>query len=185
MSEVDYKVDGVRHIHFTQGVKRWHTLELSAPQSLADHHWAVTMLLKAICPELPHVIAEWAMVHDMDELISGDIPGHFKARMDPRALVAFNKEVISLMPTWWKTVYQYAILEENKTYMLVLKACDMADQARVARRIIGASARSKICADLDIRAGEAIDAVRNAIAKHPIRVHPNWISILIAYRTEA
>lgn len=183
---VDHKVDGIRHIFFTQGVKRWHTLELSAPQSLADHHWAVAMLLKAICPDVPHPIAEWAMVHDMDELVSGDIPGHFKAHMDEKAREALDEEILKLMPNWWKRLKWQAHLEKHKIYVLLLKACDVADQARVARRIVGSTMRSKASTALDIRLGETIDKIGSALSTNqPVELHPEWIRILSAYRTES
>lgn len=185
MSNVDYKLQGIRPIHFMQGVKRWHTLELSAPQSLADHHWAVTMLLKTICPDVLPVMTDWAMIHDMDELVSGDIPGHFKAGMDEKVLASLNEEIHKLMPEWWKKLHWRAHQPANAPYLLALKACDVADQARVARRIVGASIRSKASADLDIRLGVAMDNLRDCLLEQPIPMHPNWISILSSYRTEA
>jgi hypothetical protein len=184
-TDVDYKLQGIRPFHLIQGVKRWHTLELSAPQSLADHHWAVTMLLKMICPDALPVMTDWAMVHDMDELVSGDIPGHFKAGMDEKVLAGLNEEIHKRMPEWWRKLYWRAHLPNHGPYLLALKACDVADQARVARRIVGASMRSSVSTSLDIRLGVAIDILRDCLAEKPIPMHPNWISILSSYRTEA
>jgi len=61
-------------------VKRWHIMNMTRDQTLAEHQWMVTMLAReiGIRAELENyeigVIVDVALIHDMDEIWGGDPP---------------------------------------------------------------------------------------------------------------
>lgn len=65
------------------GVTRWHIVRTVRSQSLAEHTFDVTMIARAIA-KLAGVddneIIKAALLHDLDEIITGDIPTPTKER---------------------------------------------------------------------------------------------------------
>lgn len=61
-------------------IKRWGIIDMSRPQSVAEHSYNVALITSAICAELElsrvctQRCLEWALWHDMSEIHSGDIP---------------------------------------------------------------------------------------------------------------
>lgn len=60
-------------------VKRWHTWTTIKEQNLADHSWGVAMIILKIAPQ-DHELVRAALLHDLAEVESGDIPYPFKKR---------------------------------------------------------------------------------------------------------
>lgn len=59
------------------GVTRWHIVRTVRPQSLAEHTFDVCMIARAIAKEAgydDYEIMKAAIVHDLDEIVTGDIP---------------------------------------------------------------------------------------------------------------
>lgn len=59
------------------GVTRWHIVRTVRPQSLAEHTFDVTMIARAIAKIAGYDDAEItkaALLHDLDEIVTGDIP---------------------------------------------------------------------------------------------------------------
>ena len=101
-----------------QGVNRWHIVETSRPQSVAEHSFNVAMIameLAYLIPSLskPDVMAA-ALMHDIDEVVTGDIPTPTKERLgtvsthqkfDPYQDSDHNIGAIvklaDLIETWW------------------------------------------------------------------------------------
>lgn len=64
-----------------QSVKRWTIVHTTKQQSLAEHTFNVTMIARAICNKagIPdHNVMKATMAHDLDEILTGDIPTPFK-----------------------------------------------------------------------------------------------------------
>lgn len=65
-------------------VKRWAILPHTTPQSVADHSYYVALYTSAICEILnipPHIerdALKHALVHDMEEVFTNDLPSPFK-----------------------------------------------------------------------------------------------------------
>lgn len=74
----------IQDVMRASSVKRWHIVETARPQSLAEHQWSVAMLTDEICKRLGYPaenrkqLVYAAMVHDNDEVISGDAPSPTK-----------------------------------------------------------------------------------------------------------
>ena len=65
------------------GVTRWHIVRTVRPQSLAEHTFDVTMIARAIAKIAGYDDAEIikaALLHDLDEIVMGDIPTPTKER---------------------------------------------------------------------------------------------------------
>jgi len=67
-------------------VKRWHTAETTTPQSVAEHSFGVALILLRIVPEerMSLNLLKAALLHDMGELETGDIPYATKKRLEQR-----------------------------------------------------------------------------------------------------
>jgi hypothetical protein len=72
-----------------QYTKRWTTVHLSHQQSLAEHSFNVAVLalelaesvFGEVTPKIKAEILEYSLLHDIDEVITGDIPTPTKNRL--------------------------------------------------------------------------------------------------------
>lgn len=65
------------------GVTRWHIVRMVRPQSLAEHTFDVVMIARAIAAIAgvdDYEITKAALLHDLDEIVTGDIPTPTKDR---------------------------------------------------------------------------------------------------------
>ncbi len=114
-----------------QAVKRWHMIETSRTQTLAEHSTNVALLATYIAftsPlnsfSSPHSIAIMALLHDMSESFTGDIPSHSK-----RHLTGIDRLEEGAMPS------DFTLLRPTPTAndKMLLKICDLADGIRFIR----------------------------------------------------
>lgn len=59
-------------------VRRWHTHPLLS-QTQADHSWGVAMILLLLHPHPSADLLKEALMHDMHELVTGDVPSQCKS----------------------------------------------------------------------------------------------------------
>jgi 5'-deoxynucleotidase YfbR-like HD superfamily hydrolase len=59
-------------------VKRWHTWPVLREQTLAAHSHGVAMLVWQVYPEASAGLLMAALVHDLAEVSTGDVPAHVK-----------------------------------------------------------------------------------------------------------
>jgi len=112
-----------------QSVTRWHMLETSSNQSLAAHSANVALLAMVISATAsifyfdpsPDVVAA-ALVHDIAEVFTGDIPSHMKAHL--KGLEEVEQVV----------VHPIFEVEVNANTRALIKLCDMADAVRYIRK---------------------------------------------------
>lgn len=65
------------------GVTRWHIVRTVRPQSLAEHTFDVVMIARAVAKNAgydDYEIIKAALLHDLDEIVTGDIPTPSKQR---------------------------------------------------------------------------------------------------------
>lgn len=74
-------------VYRTQHVRRWHIVHSRREQSLAEHIYMVAMISIAILDEfgvqelqLRNWIMEWALLHDLPEVVMGDTTSPVKAK---------------------------------------------------------------------------------------------------------
>jgi hypothetical protein len=114
-----------------QAVKRWHMIETTRTQTLAEHSANVAllaMLIAATSPlesfSNPYSVAAMALMHDMPEAFTGDIPSHTK-----RHLTGIDRLEEGVMPSELVLITPAATANDR----MLLKMCDIADGIRFIR----------------------------------------------------
>lgn len=67
----------LKKLYDAGAVKRWHTKVTIKDQDVAAHSWGVALIILKIAPR-DHELLRAALLHDMAEVESGDIPYPFK-----------------------------------------------------------------------------------------------------------
>lgn len=70
-------------------VKRWHIVNTSRTQSLAEHSFNVCFIARALCRHMginDENVMKAALEHDLDEVVLGDLPTPFKKEMAKRGV---------------------------------------------------------------------------------------------------
>lgn len=70
---MDYRV-----IRAAGNIKRFHTVLTIGEQTIASHSWNVAMIVMTIKPDASTNLLKAALVHDMAEIETGDIPAQVK-----------------------------------------------------------------------------------------------------------
>lgn len=76
----------IKDIYRSGHVKRWHIVNTHRQQTLAEHHYLVTMILFDIAPKIGLPLASdegrvavmWSLIHDLPEIFTGDMPTPMK-----------------------------------------------------------------------------------------------------------
>jgi hypothetical protein len=74
----------INDILLAQNIHRWTIVATTREQSLAEHLFNVTMIARDIACELDiddSNVIKYALDHDLDEIMTGDIPSPAKSRM--------------------------------------------------------------------------------------------------------
>jgi 5'-deoxynucleotidase YfbR-like HD superfamily hydrolase len=116
-----------------QAVKRWHMLDTTRQQTLAEHSANVAMLAFLIAATAPEMyfgpaagLAARALIHDLDEVFSGDIPTPTKDYGSMRKTI---KELEKRLVPRVFELY----LDSAPDHDLLIKLCDLADGIRFIR----------------------------------------------------
>lgn len=111
-------------------VKRWHMIETTGHQTLADHSACVAALAYLIVHSCPgahfgsgHTILRRALFHDLPEVFTGDIPTPTKQWLARKELDAMEFSVVPAI------FLGYA----DPDHDLLVKICDLADSIRYIR----------------------------------------------------
>lgn len=121
---------GIEAVQRMQAVKRWHMIDTTRQQTLAEHSANVALLSWYIATTSPGMffgpgdrIASVALRHDLAEVFTGDIPSHSK-----RHLKGLNRLEAATLPS----VYiSGSDIDEDGG--LLIKLCDLADGIRFVR----------------------------------------------------
>lgn len=72
--------DGIlRNARFAGEVRRYHTWPVLRQQSIGEHTWQALRIYLKIWGDLPALVAKHFVLHDMGELVLGDLPFPVKA----------------------------------------------------------------------------------------------------------
>lgn len=80
---------GLRDIYRATDVRRWGLVKTARPQSLAEHSYQVAMIAARLCQlykvgeEVTCKAVWYALVHDLPEVLTGDIATPFKDLLGP------------------------------------------------------------------------------------------------------
>lgn len=126
----DFRVDteieaGIEAVTRFQSIKRWHMVDTTRTQSIAEHSANVALLAYHIAIFAPEgyfgsaagVLAP-ALFHDLPEVFMGDIPTHTK-----KYLTGVKELEDRLTPVEFK-------YEADENVHLLIKLCDLADGIR-------------------------------------------------------
>lgn len=136
-------------------VKRWHMIDTTRQQTLAEHSACVAAMAYGIACKTPffgppEVVAARALFHDMAEVFTGDIPSHTK-----RHINGINTLEDMLLPPVWGT-------RGSPEIDLLIKLCDISDGIRFIRLhgvdITAVHARDGLEAQFKTRKHEALIA---------------------------
>lgn len=120
-----HAVETVMRIH---SVKRWHMIDTTRQQTLAEHSANVALLamtIASMCPlfrfDSACAIAAAALVHDTPEAFTGDIPTHTK------------RQIIGLEALENSVTHPIFRIGVNPSSEALIKLCDLADGIRFIR----------------------------------------------------
>lgn len=106
-------------------VKRWHMLDTDRQQTLAEHSANVALLAYGIAKECPGMyfgpaesVVIHALVHDLEEVFTGDIPTNTKKRLQ-----GLDQMEMELLPKTYKIDTPFVLVR-------LVKLCDLADAVR-------------------------------------------------------
>ena len=150
-------------------IKRWGIVEMSRPQSVAEHSYNVAMISTMVMNRLSRggrgithtlrlAVVEWALVHDLPELVTGDIPTPIKSMIK------------GPLATAERALFHTMALHEEALPPLALaicKAADLIDAIQFATKFCVDSRRREIINGLKCelnRAGERLNSDRDKIA---------------------
>ena len=85
--------------------KRWVIVRTVKDQSVSEHSHLVALIAMRICvllarPDLLPLAAAYACIHDLDEVITGDIPSPTKRRMDEETISCLGMYTAVLSTTY-------------------------------------------------------------------------------------
>jgi 5'-deoxynucleotidase YfbR-like HD superfamily hydrolase len=152
-----------------QAVKRWHMIEATRTQTLAEHTANVALLAWLIAHTSPGVLFSAptillnAMVHDLAESFLGDIPTHSKPLIGKEAIKAAEDQVLP-------QVFALQIARPGSPEHRLLKLCDLADGIRFIRvhgvDITARHAQQGLEKQLELRLTEAAAEWPDAAFRH-------------------
>lgn len=116
-------------------VTRWHSVRTLRNQTLAEHHYMVSMFVNKMSKEIPTdpisdserlLLLEYAMWHDTPELLMGDLASPLKRRIEEISKKENPIEIIENEIAPWLTNLKDKIKKKPELY-IIFKLADMMD----------------------------------------------------------
>ena len=115
-------------------IKRWNIINTSREQTLAEHLFNVAMISQTICDRcgvdeyIANIAMQWALIHDIPEVVCGDTPSPTKRRM---VKMGMDMEELydSIDPTYAKV--KYLAIESGAKY--IVKMADLVESVNFLR----------------------------------------------------
>ncbi len=144
-------------------IRRWGIIEMSRDQSVAEHSYNVAMIAFAIAShdsfgevmggdhgEFLGSVMKWALVHDLPEVVSGDIPTPVKKYLGS-ALDDMEEDMFPLFSEYGGRVSYLA--------HAIVKVADFIDAIQFARKFCVDSRKDRIIADMIAKMDKHMDAI--------------------------
>lgn len=123
--ETAANLEAVMRFH---AVKRWHMIDTTRQQTLAEHSANVALLAYTIAKSAPHMffgggttVVAHALLHDLPEVFTGDIPSHTK-----RNIQGVTELENLVLPAFFNEL-------SSENVRMLIKFCDLADGIRFIR----------------------------------------------------
>lgn len=150
------ELEAVMRLH---AVKRWHMIDTTRAQTLAEHSANVAVLAFHIAHTAPGMffgpaenVAAYALMHDMAEVFTGDFPSHSK------------KHLFGVRDLEEKVLPRSFVIDQSPETKLMVKLCDLADGIRFIRLhgvdVTSRHAKEGLQRQLEARKTEAGDSGR-------------------------
>lgn len=165
MSILDFSFEEVMKL---QSIKRWGIIDMIRDQTVAEHSYNVTMICLMIINRIPmssrhnnlkENIIDWALVHDLPEIVTGDIPTPFKKlvlscvdQYENQMFMGFSSIKKSLSP-----------LEKSIT-----KIADLIDAIFFARKFCIDSKKEEIISDMKCYLFSEIHSIKDVVINEAI-----------------
>lgn len=129
-------------------LKRWGIVEMSREQSVAEHSYNVAMISAYIVDQLPNevktaqlreIVINWSLVHDLPELVTGDIPTPIK-ELIRTSLDGAEEDLFPQLMNYKKG--------HSSLAMAVCKAADLMDAIQYARKFCVDSRKVEIISEM-------------------------------------
>lgn len=126
-------------------VKRWHIVECTKTQTVAEHSFNVAIIAEEICRkigisgDIRSEVMDYAIHHDVPEVILGDLPTSVKSVFGEDALEEVEKISEELDPLAWSTnpeVKRIVKLADLLDSVIFLAQYGVGTHAKKVRRVI-------------------------------------------------
>ncbi len=138
-------------------IKRWGIIEMSREQSVAEHSYNVALIAGALACAIfedkcciVNEVVEWALVHDMPELVSGDIPTPVKRHLGA-ALYEMEEHMFPKLMERKN--------EASPAALATVKLADFVDAIQFAQRFCIDPRKDRILADMTLKMNAHIGAM--------------------------
>lgn len=118
-AEITGSADPLISAYRSLDVKRYHTQGDVPGQSLADHSGRVALLVMMIWPEARPQVTQYALVHDIGEKSTGDMPYTTKLVMPPAAM-----DVVDTLEAEFVHDFLGIHIEITEDEKMMVKVCD-------------------------------------------------------------
>lgn len=124
-------------------IQRWQIVEVSKPQSVADHTFRVWLLATHLWDTLfpvPHnsldraTLERWALFHDVDEVVTGDIPSTVKQTLNRAVPGAVARLKQAVHEQHFPSIEAMFRGQMNTTVERVVDICDIVEAMLYIRK---------------------------------------------------
>lgn len=137
-------------------IKRWGIIEMSRDQSVAEHSYNVSMICHMIMHTMnddrikPDVVINWALFHDLPEVVTGDIPTPLKA-IGPQI---FRQMEEKLFPEYSRI--RATMAKDHSMEMAIVKVADYIDAIQFAKKFCIDSRKDAVISEMVCKMDELI-----------------------------
>jgi 5'-deoxynucleotidase len=110
--------DALHPLRDAGSVQRYHTTRTHRRQTIAEHSWGVATLLMMVCDNPPARLLGAALLHDVPEVITGDVPAPAKWRSKPLT------DALAELEAEWMATFKMEFPELDEAEARLLKWAD-------------------------------------------------------------
>lgn len=171
---LDFSFDQAMRLSY---IKRWGIIEMSRVQTVAEHSYNVAMISGSLVSDLSRSkiqlparlmesVINWALLHDLPEIATGDIPSSLKGSIKE----AVDKAEKDMFPQWHG--HKMSLSDTVKD---IVKIADYVDAIQYADKFCVDSRKNEVIEELRSRMWECIGSAderygKGAVTKSVMRI---------------